>query len=83
MLNSARGMEGLTYGHPGDVWDLSELAFLPGVLQHWKVCPRKNERNILWQPKSQVAEGHTEADDLQQLKAIIDDETLGNQTAQN
>jgi hypothetical protein len=72
----ARGMEGLTYGNPGDVWNYPNSLSCLVVYGTGRYVLEKREEHTVGKPKVKSAEGTLTADDLQQLKAILDDETL-------
>src|ERR1043166_6681176 len=72
----ALGMEGLTYGNPGDVWNYPNSLSCLVVYGTGRYVLEKREEHTVGKPKVKSAEGTLTADDLQQLKAILDDETL-------
>src|SRR5712671_2031714 len=72
----ARGMEGLTYGNPGDVWNYPNSLSCLVVYDTGRYVLEKREEHTVGKPKVRSAEGTLTANDLQLLKAILDDETL-------
>src|SRR5437660_9233601 len=72
----AQGMEGLTYGNPGDVWNYPNSLSCLVVYSTGRYVVEKREEHTVGKPKVKSAEGTLTADDLQQLKAILDDESL-------
>jgi hypothetical protein len=72
----ARGMEGLTYGNPGDVWNYPNSLSCLVVYGDGRYTLEKREEVTVGKPKVKSAQGTLTADDLQQLKAILDDAGL-------
>lgn len=71
-----QGMWGITYGNPGDVWQYPNSLSCLVVYGDGKYLLEKREETIVGKPKVRLAEGNLAADDLQRLKAILDDEGL-------
>jgi hypothetical protein len=71
-----QGWWGLTYGNPGDVWKFPNSLSCLVVYGNGKYVVEKREEVTVGKPKVKLAEGNLEADDLQHLKAILDDEAL-------
>ncbi len=72
----ARGLEGLTYGNPGDVWNYPNSLSCLVVYGTGRYVLEKRDEQTVGKPKVKSAEGTLTAEDLQQLKAILDDEAL-------
>src|SRR6267142_7230653 len=72
----ARGMEGLTYGNPGDVWNYPNSLSCLVVYGSGRYVLEKRDEQTLGRPKIKSAEGTLTADELQSLKGILDDEAL-------
>ena len=72
----ARGMEGLTYGNPGDVWNYPNSLSCLVVYGNGRYVLEKRDEVTVGKPKVKSVEGTLAADDLHQLKAILDDEAL-------
>jgi hypothetical protein len=72
----ARGMEGLTYGNPGDVWNYPNSLSCLVVYGTGRYVFEKRDEQTVGKPKVKSVEGSLSAEDLQQLKAILDDEAL-------
>ena len=70
------GMEGLTYGNPGDVWKYPNSIACLLVYGDGKYVLEKREEHTLGKPKVKSAQGTLAEADLQQLKTILDDEDL-------
>jgi len=70
------GMYGITYGNPGDVWQYPNSLSCLVVYGDGKYVLEKRDEPTLGRPKVKRAEGNLGADDLQRLKAILDDEAL-------
>ena len=71
-----QGMWGLTFGNPGDVWKYPNSLSCLVVYGDGKYVLEKREESTVGKPKVRRAEGNLGADDLQHLKAILDDEAL-------
>lgn len=71
-----QGMWGLTFGNPGDVWQYPNSLSCLVVYGDGKYVLETREEATLGKPKVKRAEGSLGADDLQRLKAILDDEAL-------
>ncbi len=71
-----QGMWGLTYGNPGDVWQYPNSLSCLVVYSDGKYVLEKREESTVGRPKVKTAQGNLGADDLQRLKAILDDEAL-------
>jgi hypothetical protein len=72
------GIYGITYGNPGDVWHYPNSLSCVVVYGDGKYVLEKRDESTVGRPKVKRAEGNLEADDLQRLKAILDDEALKN-----
>lgn len=72
----AQGVNGITYGNPGDVWRYPNSLSCLVVYDDGKYVIEKRDEANLGKPKIKTAEGTLSAGDLQQLKAILDDEAL-------
>ena len=72
----AQGMNGITYGKSGDVFSYPNSLSCLVVYGNGKFVLEKREEATLGKPKIKTAEGSLGADDLQRLKAILDDEAL-------
>jgi hypothetical protein len=75
-VEHGQGMWGLTYGNPGDVWQYPNSLSCLVVYGDGKYVLEKREEATVGKPKVKLAEGNLAADDLQRLKAILDDEAL-------
>jgi hypothetical protein len=72
----AQGMNGITYGKSGDVSSYPNSLSCMVVYGDGKYVLEKREETTVGKPKVKLAEGTLGADDLQHLKAILDDEAL-------
>ena len=72
----AQGMNGVTYGKSGDVFSYPNSLSCLVVYGDGKYVLEKRDEATLGKPKIKTAEGSLGAEDLQQLKAILDDEAL-------
>jgi hypothetical protein len=72
----AQGLEGITYGNPGDVWNYPNSLSCLVVYGDGKYVLEKREEQTLGKPKVKSAEGTLAAADLQNLKAVLEDEAL-------
>lgn len=72
----AQGMNGITYGNPGDVWNYPNSLSCLVVYSNGNYVLERREEQTLGRPKVKSAEGTLGADDLQRLKAILEDEEL-------
>lgn len=72
----AQGMSGITYGKSGDVFHYPNSLSCLVVYGDGKYVLEKREEPTLGRPKIKTAEGSLGPDDLQHLKAILDDEAL-------
>src|SRR5258708_10616881 len=70
------GLWGLTYGNPGDVWHFPNSLSCVVVYGDGKWVLEKRDEATVGKPKVKRAEGNLRADDLQRLKAMLDDEAL-------
>src|SRR5437588_3386205 len=70
------GLYGITYGNPGDVWQYPNSLSCLVVYGDGKYVLEKRDEQTLGKPKVKRAEGNLGADDLQRLKALLDDEAL-------
>jgi hypothetical protein len=69
-----KGMWGITYGNPGDVWHYPNSLSCLVVYGDGKYVLEKREEATLGKPKVKQAQGTLSADDLQQLKSIVEDD---------
>jgi hypothetical protein len=72
----AQGMNGVTYGNPGDVWNYPNSLSCLVVYGDGRYVLEKREEQTLGKPKVKTADGTLSADDLQRLKAILNDDEL-------
>jgi hypothetical protein len=72
----AQGMYGITYGKGGDVSSYPNSLSCVLVYGDGKFVLEKREETTVGKPKTKTAEGSLSTDDLQHLKAILDDEAL-------
>ena len=72
----AQGLNGITYGKGGDVFSYPNSLSCLVVYGDGKYVLEKREEATLGKPKIKAAEGSLAPDDLQRLKAILDDEAL-------
>jgi len=72
----AQGINGVTYGKSGDVFSYPNSLSCLVVYGDGKYVLEKREEATLGKPKIKAAAGTLGADDLQHLKAILDDEAL-------
>src|SRR5258707_11988432 len=72
----ARGLYGITYGNPGDVWRYPNSLSCLVVYGDGRYALEKRDEAKLGSPKVKRAESNLAADDLQRLKAILDDDGL-------
>jgi len=72
----AQGMNGITYGKGGDVSSYPNSLSCVVVYGDGKFVLEKREETTVGKPKTKAAEGSLSADDLQHLKAILDDQAL-------
>src|SRR5258708_28506093 len=70
------GIYGITYGNPGDVWQYPNSLSCQVVYGNGKYVLEKREEVTVGRSKVRMAQGNLGADDLQRLKAILDDEAL-------
>lgn len=68
------GLWGITYGNPGDVWNYPNSLSCLVVYADGKYVLEKREEETVGKPKVKLAEGTLGGDDLQRLKAIVEDE---------
>lgn len=73
-VQHAQGLSGVTTGNPGDVWNYPNSLSCLVVYGDGKYVLEKREEQTLGKPKVKAAEGTLAADDLQHLKALLDDE---------
>ena len=72
----AQGLNGITYGKGGDVSSYPNSLSCLTVHSDGKYVFEKRDEQTVGKPKVKTAEGTLGADDLQHLKAILDDENL-------
>src|ERR1700716_2440682 len=70
----AQGLRGVTTGNPGDVWNYPNSLSCLVVYGDGKYILEKREEQTLGKPKVKLSEGTLVTDDLQHLKAILDDD---------
>jgi len=71
-----QGIWGLTFGNPGDVWQYPNSLSCLVVYGDGKYVLEKREESTVGKPRVRLAQGSLGADDLQRLKAILDDAAL-------
>jgi hypothetical protein len=71
-----QGMNGITYGKSGDVFNYPNSLSCLVVQGDGKFVLEKREESTLGKPKVKTAEGTLGADDLQHLKSILDDDAV-------
>jgi hypothetical protein len=71
-----QGMNGVTYGKSGDVFNYPNSLSCLVVQGDGKFVLEKREESTLGKPKVKTAEGTLGADDLQHLKSILDDDAV-------
>jgi hypothetical protein len=69
-----QGLSGVTTGNPGDVWSYPNSASCLVVYNDGKYILEKRDEQTMGKPKVKSAEGVLAADELQQLKAMLDAE---------
>jgi hypothetical protein len=72
----AQGLNGITYGNPGDVWNYPNSLSCLVVYGTGRYVLEKRDERTLGKPKIKAAEGTLSDADLQTLKAILEDEGL-------
>src|SRR5882757_3721165 len=72
-VQHAQGLNGVTYGNPGDVFNYPNSLSCLVVYSDGKYVFEKREEQTLGKPNVKEAEGTLTEDDLQHLKAILDD----------
>ena len=72
----AQGMQGITYGNPGDVWHYPNSLQCLVIYGDGKYVYEKRDEPTVGKPKVKLAEGSMSADELQQVKALLDDEAV-------
>ena len=72
----AQGLNGVTYGKGGDVSSYPNSLSCMVVYGDGKYVLEKREETTVGKPKVKLAEGTLGGDDLQHLKAILDDDGL-------
>lgn len=75
-VKHAQGMNGITFGNPGDIWRYPNSLSCLFVYSDGKYFLEKRDEATLGRPKIKLAEGSFTGEELQQLKAILDDEAL-------
>lgn len=71
-----QGMNGITYGNPGDVWSYPNSASCLVVYDNGRYVFEKRDEQTVGRPKVKSTEGMLDADDLQRLKAMLDDDQI-------
>ena len=72
----AQGLNGVTYGNPGDVWNYPNSLSCVVVYSDGRYIIEKREERTLGKPKVKSAEGTLNTDDLQNLKQLLNDDAL-------
>lgn len=72
----ARGMYGMTYGNPGDLWRYPNSSLCLVVYNDGRYVLEKRDEHTVGNPHVKSAVGSLGADELQQLRTILDDEAL-------
>jgi hypothetical protein len=75
-VQHAQGMNGVTYGNPGDVFNYPNSLSCLVVHTDGTYILEKREEQTLGKPKVKRAEGTIAPDDLQRLKAILDEDGI-------
>ncbi len=71
-----QGLSGVTSGNPGDVWSYPNSASCLVVYNDGKYILEKRDEQTVGRPKVKSAEGVLAADELQQLKAMLEAEEI-------
>ena len=69
----ARGMYGITFGNPGDVWHFPNALSCLIVYGDGKYVYERRDEATVGKPKIRAAEGSLTPDELQQLKTILEE----------
>ena len=72
----ARGLSGITTGNPGDVWRYPNSVSCLLVYGDGRYVYEKRDEPTLGKPRVKLAEGSFSAEELQEMKAILDDSAL-------
>ncbi len=72
----AQGMNGITYGNPGNVWTYPNTAACLLVYSNGRYALEKRDEQTVGKPKIKSAEGTLSPDDLKELKTILDTDDL-------
>jgi hypothetical protein len=75
-VKHGQGLSGVTSGNPGDVWSYPNSSSCLVVYDDGKYVLEKRDEQIVGRPKVKAAEGALAADELQQLKAMLDAEDV-------
>jgi hypothetical protein len=75
-VQHGQGFWGITFGNPGDVWQYPNSLSCLVVYGDGKYVLEKRDEQTVGKPKVKKAEGTLGAEDLQRLKAILDDGEL-------
>lgn len=75
-VQHGQGMNGITYGNPGDVWNYPNSLACVVVYTDGKYVFEKRDEETLGKPKIRQAQGSLSAEDLEHLKAILDNDAL-------
>jgi len=73
-VQHAQGLNGVTYGNPGDVFNYPNSLSCLVIYGDGKYVLEKRDEQTLGRPKVKQAQGTLGADEVQHLKAILDDE---------
>lgn len=71
-VKHGQGFNGLTEGNPGDVWHYPNSLSCLVVFKDGKYALEKRDEQTLGKPKVKLAEGSFSADEMQQLRGILD-----------
>lgn len=72
----AQGLNGITYGNPGNVWNYPNTAACLLVYSDGRYVLEKRDEQTVGKAKIKSAEGTLSADDLKELKAILEGDDL-------
>ncbi len=75
-VKHAQGLSGVTTGNPGDIWRYPNSLSCLLVYGDGRYVLEKRDEKTVGKPKTKLAEGSFTTEELQQMKAILDDEAL-------
>jgi len=75
-VQHGQGLNGVTYGNPGDVWNYPNSLACLVVYGNGGYVLEKTDEPTLGKPKTKRSEGTLGADDLQLLRGILDADPL-------